>query len=261
METVYRALLLILLAIISAPPAQAQSRKEENLCYVACQDKRIYVIDISRKKVLDVSDPIPELGNPTCIDVSGDGKTLYIGSERGYMESSYCPIVVVDLNTMKVKRKFYLEIEEPSGYISAVYNIRVSPDGSKLFVGYANPKYRGGSVVIDADKGEILKHLKGFYVDQNSSFSKDGRYVCNIRPDEIIVYDVQSGRKLKRSLEYLLRLGQGLNPPWRQFKAPLCVIEKQKDRYILKAVNRLNGKLLWEKEIEKETGLLVSDRY
>ena len=266
--------LLFLAAFVFAPETPGQPAKGEKkaYCYVACGDRRIYTIDIGRGQVVAVSDPIRELGNASCMDISRDGKTLYIGSERGHWQADYFPIVVVDVNTMKVKRKFHLEMDPPTGEflgLFAVYGIRASPDGKTIFGGYAKPKYSGGSVVVDAETGEILRHL-GFYVRQDQSFvfSEDGRYASDVEPEGVVTYDIQKGKKVAfEPSEELLASGRGLNPPWTRFESPLYDIDSDKYReggevhvrYTLKIVDRSTGRLLMERDTkEEQTGMGIS---
>ncbi len=233
--------------------------------YVACDDKRIYTIDVNRGQVVAVSEPIPELGNPTGLDISRDGRTLYISSERGYyigstktdFQTDYFPIVIVDVSTMQVKRKFHLEMGPPKGRwldITAVYGLKVSPDGKTIFAGYAHPKYQGGDVAVDAETGAILRHLPGFYAtrnQQNCTFSDDGRFATKIRSTKVDTYNLETGEKVVSiPAPDLFASGQGLNPSWRRLNGPLCIVDREKEgenwRKIFRVRDRTTGKILRE---------------
>lgn len=259
-----RSLLVFLsLATVVCVLGTAAEAAQPN-CYVAGKDRRVYTLDIEKWQVAAISDPIPELGRPTCMDISRDGKTLYIGSEPGHYQMDYFPIVALDVRTMKVKSKFRLEPYPDTGYISAVYTIRTSHNGKTLFASYANPKYIGGSVVVDAETGAILRHLS-FYVSQNSALSDDGEYVSRIRKDRVRTYSLQNNQELPSvSVEELFSSGRGLNPPWANLKTPLCVIDRDRTseghiRHVFRVVDRSNGDILHEKSVYEQTGL--SARY
>ena len=271
------AFCLFFAAVVFIPLVSVASVKTDSAnthFYVACGDKRIYTIDLNQGKVVAVSDAIPELGNPTCLDISPDGQTLYIGSERGHWQLDYFPIVIVDVSTMQVKRKFHLEMSPRIGQwprISAVYYLRVSPDGKTLFAGYAHPKYQGGHVVVDAATGVILRQLRGFAVGQNQQnfiFSDDGGTAIRIRSTGIEAYNLKTGEKVASiPAQDLFASGHGLNPSWTRLDSPLCVINskvidnvkeaRNPVRYILRTIDRTTGKVLLE--LDAGTPVFYSD--
>jgi hypothetical protein len=254
--------------------------------YVACDDKRIYTIDVNLGQVVSVSEPLPELGNPTGLDISRDGRTLYISSERGYyigstktdFQTDYFPIVIVDVSTMQVKRKFHLEMGPPKGRwldITAVYGLKVSPDGKTIFAGYAHPKYQGGDVAVDAETGAILRHLPGFYAtrnQQNCTFSDDGRFATKVWSVRSKIYyetySLETGEEVaSMSVPELFASRQGLNPSWKRIAGPLSVIHSRRRdvprenenpvQYILRTIDRMTGEVLLE--LDAGTPVFYSD--
>jgi hypothetical protein len=252
--------------------------------YVACRDKRIYTIDVNWGQVVAVSEPISELGNPSSLDISRDGRTLYISSEwphgKGKRQDDYFPIVVVDASTMQVKRKFLLEMRQfnPNRLNNipvSVYRLRVSPDGKTIFAMFPHPKYQGGNVAVDAETGAILRQLPGFFVDynqQNCTFSDDGRFATRIWSARGKIYnktyDLETGEKVASiPAQDLFASGQSLNPLWRRVDGPLSVIHSKKRdvprenenpvQYILRTIDRMTGEVLLE--LDAGTPVFYSD--
>ena len=254
---VLRCFLFCLFFIVPPVGASAVQKDSANTrFYVACRDKRIYTIDVNQGRVVAVSDTFPELGNPTGLDISRDGQTLYIGSERGHWQRDYYPIVIVDVSTMQVKQKFHLEMGPPNGEwldISAVYGLRVSPDGKTIFALYGHPKYEG-VVVVNVERGTILRHLPELYFGQNQqnfTFSDDGQSAIRIHPKGIDTYNLETGEKVDSiPAPNLFASKGGLNPPWTRIDAPLCTIDSEKDgehrRKIFRVRDRMTGKILRE---------------
>ena len=264
-------LAIVYVPLVGAPVVQPDSANTR--FYVACEDKRIYTIDVNQGQVVAVSDALPELGNPTGLDISRDGQTLYISSERGHWQRDYYPIVIVDVSTMRVKRKFHLKMGPPNDEwlgISAVYGLRVSPDGKTIFALYGHPKYEG-VVVVDAERGTILRHLPELYFGQNQQnfiFSDDRQFAIRIHSKGIETYNLETGEK-QASIPApdLFASRGGLNPPWIRINAPLCVIHSERRinvkagenpvRYILRTIDRMTGKVLLE--LDAETPVFYSD--
>jgi len=254
--------ILVILSWLLTTYVPITGAREVHQAYVVCGDGKIYVIDVEKGQLLTVSSVIPELaiGKPTCIDIDRSKKILYVGCERRlgkrYMASKYrryYPIIAVDLKRMEVIKKFTLD----AGNICPVYEIKLSPDGRRIYAGYAHPKYRwsnpaygGGSVVIDVSTGDIIGALS-FRVHPYSIFSKDGRRVTEIRADRVTVYDVEKDeRVLTWEASELFKKGLGLNPLGRKLKGPLCIIENHK---VLKKIDRLTGKVLSQLTLDGET--------
>jgi len=243
------------------PVAEAQRTSQ---AYVVCDDGKIYVIDVEKEQLLAVSSVIPELtvGRATCIDIDRFKKILYVGCERRsgkrYMASKYrryYPIIAVDLKRMEVIGKFILDAQN----ICPVYELKLSPDGKKIYAGYAHPKYRwsnpaygGGSVVVDVSTGSIIRTLS-FSVHPYSIFSKDGRKIIEIRTDRVIIYDVERNKRVSTwKADELFKKGLGLNPPGRKLKGPLYIVENHE---VLKKIDRLTGKVLSYLTLDGETAM------
>ena len=257
---------LFFIVAIFVPLVGAATPKTDSantLFYVACRDKRIYTIDVNRGQVVAVSEPISELGNPSSLDISRDGRTLYISSEwphgKGKRQDDYFPIVVVDASTMQVKRKFLLEMrpfnpKRLNNIPVSVYRLRVSPDGKTIFAMFPHPKYQGGNVAVDAETGAILRQLPGFFVDynqQNFIFSDDGQFATKIRSTRVEKYNLETGEKIASiPAPDLFASGQGLNPSWRRLNGPLCIVDREKEgenwRKIFRVRDRTTGKILRE---------------
>jgi outer membrane protein assembly factor BamB len=234
------------------------------------EDRRVHLLDLNTFEVIRSSPPYPEIGNPTSIDFDPRDGRLFIGSEGGYWQKTYYPLVVVNIqeNTFKLGGKYTLEEGKPvDGYLTvwAVYRVRLSKDGKKIFLGYANPKYSGGSIVFNVSENKI-ERLLTFYIDENDLFSEDGNYLYIMRPPTVRKL-IQDGKELERRItgavttydlrlnkmvrqegdEMLFKTGQGLNPPGRKLSYPLMSIE---ENHVLRAFDRFNGKEIWRIELD-----------
>ena len=56
----------------------------QQLVYVACEDKRVYAVDLASGEVVARSNPIEGMGRPTSIAFVAETSRLYIGSDRDY---------------------------------------------------------------------------------------------------------------------------------------------------------------------------------
>jgi DNA-binding beta-propeller fold protein YncE len=253
--------------------------------YVACEDKRIYKIDLLKNKLINRTEEIIEIGRPTTIDIDPKNKKLFVGSERGHWQKYYSPIVALEIGTssMKVSSCFDLVVEKGIGDfigVFAVYEIRVSPDGNELYVGYAHPKYSKGSTIVNSRTGKIIKGLN-FHINKGSIFSSTGREVCNIWPGGskeialspgkkkikrweggIAVYDIVQNKRIilqRMPKAFKKKSTISLNPPWEKIKTPLSIIEEWK---ILKQIDRDNGDLISVLDLKNMTkGLTTSVKY
>ncbi len=233
------------------------------------EDRRVHLLDLNTFQVIRSSAPFPEIGNPTSIDFDPINGRLFVGSEGGYWQEIYYPLVVVKIqeNAFTLADKFTLKQGEPvGGYMRvwAVYRVRLSKDGKKIFLGSANPKYLGGSIVFDVTENRIDKQLS-FYIDENNLFSEDGNYLYEIRP-AIVRKVIEDGKELERRIpaavitydlrlnkmvrqeeeEALFKTGQGLNPPGRKLDYPLMSIE---ENHTFRAFDRFSGKEMWRIEL------------
>jgi len=239
--------------------------------YVACEDRRIYKVDIDKGEIVSKSDEIKDMGRPTAIDMDKINGKLYVASERGHWQLRYSPIIVIDIKSqpMKMINKFDLIVEKsdnPYTNVSAVYEIVVSPDGKYLYAGYAHPKYSKGTTVIDTQTGMIIGHLD-FVIDERSIFSTDGSQIANIWPGGskfikkngqeierrwdggVAVYDINRNQMISKKGAKRDKIG--LHPPWKKISYPLFVISNYK---YLKAIDRDSGNILYEIKLGEVTG-------
>ena len=268
------------LAVICTKYDLGSEEKKENIfAYVACEDKRIYKIDLAKNEVILRSDEIRELGNPTAIDIDKKRGRLYVASERGHWQTKYSPIVVLDLSTLPIKvlNQFDLIVDEPMGEfigVSAVYDIVVSPDGDSLYIGYAHPKYSGATPVVDSKTGEIIRRLD-FIINKGSIFSPDGKEVAAIWPSGsrsiekdgrkelrewsggVAVHDIEHNKMISRKEVKKDKIG--LYPPWGKIETPYVYL---KDYKLLTMYNRDSEKIVSQIDLQEITkGLGTSNRY
>src|SRR4030042_1247049 len=164
----------------------ASEEKGKLFAYVACEDRRIYVIDMDKNDLIFKTDEVREMGRPTAIDIDQIRGQLYVASERGYWQENYFPIISLNINSCPIKiiKEFPLIIDKPTGKfegVSAVYAIVVSTDGNNLYILYAHPKYYGVSAIVDRNTGNLIGSID-FIIRKSSIFSPDGKEVAEIWP-------------------------------------------------------------------------------
>ncbi len=268
---------ILSLAIVLLLKTSCFAENHESLFgYVACNDKRIYLINIDSGKVVYKSDSIMGLGRPTSIDLDNKGGKLYVASERGRWQSKYSPIVVFSVKTMQVEviKKIDLIKEDSSGNfrdISGVYNIVVSPNTKHLYIGYSHPEYADGTTVIDSETGKIIKKIN-VIIDKGSIFSPDGRKVAEIWPGGrkvyirnkkeyvkdwsggVAIYDLE--KNIKVSHKELVKDRIGLNPEWGNLKQPFIYFRNYR---LVEVYNRNNGQVINKINIQEITGGLNTE--
>lgn len=213
----------------------------EDYAYTACRDRRIYVVDVARNKVVQRSDVFETMGAPTSIDIDKQNKILYVSSERGFQQEKYTPVLAIDISELPLKiiRSFELVVkpsETPFADIGAVYTIVVSPDGKKLYAGYAREEFEHGSAIVDAQTGKIIGHLNNFFVDKYTLFSPGGDKLANMWSHEsktaetkadkqekrwsafVVIYDLGQNKEVSRTSPIDGRIV--LQPPWGKIEWP-----------------------------------------
>ncbi len=272
---------LILLLISNSIYATDSKGKERDgvFAYVVCEDKRLYIIDLSNNEVILRSGILSELGRPTSIAIGTKQKRLFIANELGSGQLKYSPIVVFDINTSQVRTmgQFDLIVDRRFGAfggVSAVYEVVVSPDGKRLYLGYSHPNYARGTTVVNSETGEIVGMLD-FIITANSIFSPDGKQVAEIWPGGnksvendgrmslkkwsagVAVYDIEQNKMISR--KEVEKDKVGLFPPWNKIEGPLLYITNNK---MLTAVDRDRGTPIYEIDLSNiSQGLAVFTRY
>lgn len=291
-ETVSRLLVLVTLLFVSFASSSAENTKS-NYAITVGMDRRIYIVDLNTLEVIKKSEPFMEIGRPTSVDYGKIGGRLYVASERGYLwevnsrgrtpQMVYYPLTVFEINADSIKLidKYKLEEGEPEGEfetVCAIYGIKLSSDTNKLYLGYANPKYRGGSTIFDLASKRIAGKLD-FYIRESSILSSDSKKVCRIIPPGsriitkdgkeiiktwpgyVVTYDIEKNQKIERiEAEGLIESGRGFNPPWGKIEAPLVQIPFESDGTgwrRLKAYDRMTGKKTLEIDLKEISGGLT----
>lgn len=264
-----------------------------NYAITVGMDRRIYIVHLNTLKVIKKSEPFMEIGRPTSIDYDRSRGRLYVASERGYLwevnsrgrtpQMVYYPLTVFEINADSIKLidKYKLEEGEPEGEfetVCAIYGIKLSSDTNKLYLGYANPKYRRGSTIFDLASKTIAGRID-FYIRESSILSSNNKKACRIIPPgsriirkdgkEIIktwagyveTYDIEKNEKIEKiEAEDLIESGRGFNPPWGKIEAPLIQIPFESDgtgRRKLKAYDRMTGKQTLEMDLKEMSGGLI----
>lgn len=252
--------LIVILGLMLAITNSAvglEEKAEKLFAYVACEDRRIYVVDLVENNIVLRSDEIREAGLPTAIDIDQKRGRLYMASERGRWQEKYSPIIVLDVSTtpMQVVNQFNLVEEQRTGSfvrVSAVYEIYVSPDGEKLLLGYSHPKYNRKTTVVDSTTGQILYQLDFKIHLDEIVFSSDHTKIAKIWEKGRAVYDLIENKRLSlKKGQEVFSDGIGLNPPWAKISSPLYTIENYK---YLKGIDRNNGKSVLNIDLEAITG-------
>jgi len=246
-------------------------------------DRRIYIVDLRTLRVDKKSEPFMEIGRPTSVDYDKIRGRLYVASERGERQTIYYPLTVFEINADSIKLidKYKLEEGEPLGEFEtvwAIYEIKLSSDTNKLYLGYANPDYKGGSTIFDFSSNRIVGKLN-FYIGENSILSPGGKKVCMIHPPGsriirkagkeiirtwagyVVTYDIDKNQKIEKiESEDLIKSGRGFNPPWGKIKVPLVQIPFESDRTgwrRLKAYDRMTGEKTLEIDLKEISGGLT----
>lgn len=205
---------------------------------------------------MERSDVIEDLGRPTAVDVDSKSGKLYIANEPTFGHPHY-PLVAVDLGSFEVLRKFSLTVD--SGADEAVrhaaYRVVVSPDGERLYVGYAAPGYLA-TTVVDANLGVLLGSSNAV-VTAASPISPDGGTVAEIWVSGsavvqsasgksvrewnggVVVQEIDSGNVVSR-IE--LSSNKGLQPPWLSIGTPYIHVDGPAQD--ITAYNRNSGEIL-----------------
>jgi len=123
---------------------------------------------------------------PSCLAISPDGNTLYVGCAKAER------LLLLDLRT----RSAPLSISTPS----APTGIALSKDGSTAFVTCSSAKGEGRLLVVNTGNAKITASIATGHGTQGPAVSSDGRtvYVCNRFNDEVGVVDVSSGKVTQR---------------------------------------------------------------
>lgn len=267
-------LLILIAVLLGSLTSIATASLRSNYVITVGVDRRVYIIDLNKSKVIKKSDVFPEMGRPTSIDFDKRNGRLYIGSGRGYRQRIYYPLVVLKIrgNSIKLIEKFE-RLEKGKEGVYEIYTLKLSPDGKELFLGYGG--YEGGTAVFNSFSREIVEKLN-FYIGENSIFSPDGKKVCNIlSPLSIIVdgkelvaewrqkgcvitYDIEENKEIEKiEAKDLFASGRGLNPPWEKIDTPLIRVEIMgfgSDPGHLTAYDRLTGKEIYKIDLRDTSG-------
>lgn len=216
---------------IGGAPARQQ------LVYVACEDKRVYAVDLASGEVVARSNPIEGMGRPTSVDFVAETSRLYIGSERDYAQNDYYPLVAVDISDgFDVVGRYTLDpgrnVIDPStpNEVGAVYEVFASETSSQLYFVYASPDYSGVAAIFDMAAERIVGKT-GTVVRPSMVFSADGSQRAEIWaggsrtingestvfPGGVAVRDIMTGEIISR---VELEDNQGLQPPWETLSSP-----------------------------------------
>jgi hypothetical protein len=269
--------------------AGASPDLEKMYAYIACIDHRLYIIDLASNSLYLKSEEIKEIGNPYNIALDSNKGKLFIANGRGRIwdTNMWSPILVLDIrhSPIKVIDKFDL-IAEKTDFIfedksnslkgnpnfmekkekREVYKIVLSPDGSRLYVGYGHPDYSKGETIIDSQTGKILGKTN-FYMGWDPVFSPDGKQYAGIFPERKIVMNNEGKQEEKewparvtvydidqnKTVLYKELKGDrsGLYPPWKKTQGPLDVFYRQ----YLERYDRDTGKIIAKLDLELLTGL------
>jgi hypothetical protein len=302
-KTISKLLIVIALLVLSSASDHAENTKS-NYAITVGMDRRIYIVDLNTLKVIKKSEPFMEIGRPTSIDYDKIRGRLYVASERGYLwevnsrgrtpQVAYYPLTVFEIGAESIKLvdKYKLEEGEPLGEFEtvwAIYEIKLSPDGRKIFAGYAHPKYHwsnpaygGGSAVVDASTGNIIGVLSFRIRQLNSIFSADGKKMCMIYPPGsriikkdgeekikkwkgyVVTYDIEKNQKIEKiEAEDLIRSKRGFNPLWGKIDTPIVKIPFESDGTgwrRLKIYDRMSGEEISEIDLKEISGGLTPSR-
>ncbi|MFH1823923.1 MAG: hypothetical protein ABH873_01690 [Candidatus Firestonebacteria bacterium] len=229
---------------------------KNQLAFIVCTDKKIYVIDTNSEKLIKTAGPFEELGHPSSIDIDSKNGILYISNEHARRQISQYGIIGISIEKMEVIKRIKLDSDTPEHGSPEVYQIRYSPEGI-IYAGYYNPKHNKLTTAINPDSGEIM-FASDIPIDQESIFSSDGKKMVAIWPGGkrgdktwvpgVALYeDMQDESKKKvQEGDKIFTDGNGLNPPWEKLKLPLLVIEAG----VMKSINRLTGKMIYEINLE-----------
>jgi hypothetical protein len=252
-----------------------QDRPRQTFAYVACEDKRIYEVDIAGGKVITTSKMIEDMGRPTAADIDVKTGRLYVGSERGRSQNDYYPLVAVDVtHDFDVVAKYTLDRAHavvdrfaPNRNVHAVYGVRTSVFDGRLYLGYAAPDYSGGKYAIfNPHQGEITGQTAvpilpqvEFFPDESkiasiwASQSKTVNGTVQKRAGGIVVQEVATGKTLS-SIE--VPDNRGLHPPWGKLSSPLVYLSLPDN--ILHVHNRDSGETIAALDLIRVTGMTPS---
>ena len=243
----------------------------QQLVYVACEDKRVYAVDLASGTVVSISNPIEELGRPTSLVFVEDTSRLYIGSQWNRLREDYYPLVTVDVGDgFDVVGRYTLDPErdaiDPSTPKDAdpVFQIVASETSDHLYLMYASPDYGGGvATIFDMVAGRIVSKT-GRPVGPNTAISADGSQAADIWPESsrtidgettvfpggVAVWDLMTG---EITFQIELEDNRGLQPPWEKLSSPLLSRVGGTDTFNL--YDRDSGQVISTMDLRELTGM------
>lgn len=219
------------------------------------------MLNLEDGTTLSVSEPIDGIGRPTSLALDPETSRLYIGSERGFNQNDYYPLVAVDPNNdFKLVGQYTLDPTRSGidqSVLSDVYAVyRVVPSETapgRLFLGYAHPDY-GGSVaaIFDATSGEIVGKT-AVPITGKSVVSPDGSLVADLYPSgsrasngettewpgAVVVRNIMSGERVSK---VELEDNKGLQPPWEHLPSPFVYLSRPENT--LRSYERDSGQII-----------------
>ncbi len=233
----------------------------EDYAYVACRDRRIYVVDVARNQVVHTSDVFTALGAPTTADLDKQRKILYVASERGFQQERYSPILAFDISEWppKIVRSYELVVgpsKGPFADLGAVYDIAVSPDGKKLYAGYAREGFEHGGTVVDAQTGKIIGQLANIWSHKSRPAETQANKQEKKWSAAVVIYDLNQNKEVSRTSTNGGKIV--LQPPWRKIEWPFV---DWVDGGVIDLFDRNSGALLSSIDVNKLTGLRSASRF
>jgi DNA-binding beta-propeller fold protein YncE len=245
--------------------------------FVVSDDKKVYIIDLGKGKLIATSKPINGLGNPSAIDFNSKTQMLYIGSQSARGQNTYDPLVVVNLKNheFNVVQRFltepYFDLESDKEkkipLVNTVFWLLLSPDRKYIHVGDAADSNKPLVTVLDINTGSPIKWIN-LAINRKYLTSPDGNKVVAMWPAGQSKYQ-DNGQTKTRTWQAGLAIGNiekgiwgakqelkeklSFQPPWGKLASPFIYFRPQSNT--LEVYNRDNGALLSTFNINKLTGL------
>lgn len=247
----------------------------QQLAYVACADKRVYVIDLARGEVVARSWPIEDMGTPTSVVFVAETSRLYISSQWDNVQGEdYYPLVAVEVGDgFEVVGRYTLDPErdviDPLALrSSAVYGMVASETSDHLYLMYASSEYGGAAAIFDMAAERIVGRA-GTVIFPGWVFSPDGSQIAAIwasssrtidgvtteSPGGVAVLDIMTGETLSR-IE--LEDNRGLQPPWENLSS--LHLDRVGRTGVFRLHDRDSGRVVSTLDLQEITGMRLGAR-
>jgi len=176
--------------------AQDMTHKK-TLAYTANRRNEIFEIDIDSLKVIR-SISMSDLWMAQCIDISKDGKYLYVAGNvfssigNVFPGNRHYPLIKLDTNSFSVIARSKLGISEAEIEKSGIscLQIKLSPNGKEIYV---STEFNG-TIVLDTENLNVVRKIDSAYGPKDILFSPNNDFVYFNRGNRLDIISSKTGK-------------------------------------------------------------------